>query len=421
MAEKTLSDMPTEKRIALEELMKSVNSERWPSRWNEIYDRVMDDYEKNGCELATPEFYDEIAEKYNILLDYKEYYKRAAVEIAKDDALCRVLCLIAESMKDREQINKDIVELDLPKAQNDEYSFKHEMITALAMCSMLDHTHKLLSEMNLPIEHYNYGMRRCEAMVETYIMRNEGRIGAKSWEWFQLAIDAKLFRIGRLEIELDTKFTKKATVFENARGEIVTLACNAVMHRDGIELGTKNYEDADGSWEAVIDETDDAWVGHCYDERGFAKKEKTVLKKSEWKKIISPRDTVLGLHIPVGVKLTDEGISEDFKNIKRFLNEYFPSFEYKGFVCHSWLMDTQLLDMLGEETNISKFNKRFLKIGYRGQGQGVFMFVFNIGKPKNVILEKLPERTTLERKLKKHYLDGKAIYEIYGFIPKSKL
>ena len=52
--------MNTSARPTLSELMTSVNSSKWPERWNDIYDSVMDDYEANGCELLDPEYYDTI-------------------------------------------------------------------------------------------------------------------------------------------------------------------------------------------------------------------------------------------------------------------------------------------------------------------------------------------------------------------------
>ena len=35
-------------RQTLEELMHSLNVEKWPERWGELYDKVMDDYEEKA-------------------------------------------------------------------------------------------------------------------------------------------------------------------------------------------------------------------------------------------------------------------------------------------------------------------------------------------------------------------------------------
>ena len=114
-------------------------------------------------------------------------------------------------------------------------------------------------------------------------------------------------------------------------------------------------------------------------------------------------------------------VTESFEKTKEFLAEYYPDFDYKAFVCGSWLMDPQLVDMLGENTNIAKFCKRFKPMCMKSSAKGVFSFVFLKYHTSNVVYEELPERTTLERKLKEHYLSGKCIYEMYGYIPKNKI
>jgi hypothetical protein len=264
-------------------------------------------------------------------------------------------------------------------------------------------------------------MRCNNGMIRTFKARNNGAPGSMSWTWYQLSVDAKLFGIGRLQMEVFAKFYSKAIVFANKAGENVALANGVRFHRDGMALGSRNYTDEDGAWDAEIEETADAWIGYAFGENGFGVKEKLTLKKSEWTKVLEPGDPVVSVHIPPGGGMTDELVSESFAQTKQFVEEYFPDFKYKGFICSSWLMDPQLVDMLGENANISKFCKRFKPICYRSTATGVFSFVFLKYHTSNVVIEELPERTSLERKIKQHYLDGKAIYEMFGYIPKDKI
>ena len=119
--------------------------------------------------------------------------------------------------------------------------------------------------------------------------------------------------------------------------------------------------------------------------------------------------------------LTSEAVDSSLSEAKTFLAEKFPEFDYRGFKCRSWLMDRQLVDLLGEETNISKFCKRFYKISMRSKGRDVFSFVYHIPETQDVCIEALPENTTLERCLKAHFRNGGAIYEVDGFIPKDRV
>ena len=409
------------KRLTLEELMHSVNSQRWPERWGEFYDSVMDEYEKKGCPFADPRYYDTLAEKYGMFPNYLEDYKEAAKAVSEDDALCRVLMLICESLKDRKNISKDIRELELPHTSDGSYSIKYDMLTALAMSSTAEYQYSLYVARDLPKEHIDYGMRHLEGMVRNYKTRNNGRSGAMSWEWYQLGVDARIYRIGRLEIELCAKFTPNATVFESTSGEIIALANSLRVHRDGYILGSAHFRDEDGAWETSLEEDELSYVGYPYIRRGAVSKGRVKLPKNEWKKIIESGDPVVSLHIPAGGGFTDEAIDKCFVDSKAFLEKHFPDFDYKAFVCSSWLMDDMLIDMLGEEKNISKFCGRFLKIGQRSAGRAVFSFVFLQPDVNNVDYNALPENSSLERLLKQHYIDGKAIYECYGYIPKDKI
>ena len=408
-------------RPTIAQIMADVNSSKWPARWEAMYDTVMDDYEKNGCIYATPEYYDTIGGKYGMFVEFLDDFKKAAEELAKNDSLCRAFALLCAAMRDRESFAAELPDLETPHSTDGSYHIEYEMLTGLAAVSMADYTYSLLEARGLPQEQVTYAMRLFEEMVRTYKMRNDGRAGAMSFAWYQLAIDAKLYSAPPLQIELFAKFTSKATVFENVLGETVALAQGERFDKEGYTLGSAGHVDEDGAFDAEITETEDAYVGYKYGAYGLVSAEKVTLPKSEWKKLIEPRDPVIAIHIPPGKGLTAELIDESFAQTKQFVAEYFPDFDYKAFVCGSWLMDDQLCDLLGEDKNISKFCRRFSKITRKSQGRAVFSFVFLLPHVSNVDYSKLPENTSLERVLKGHYLDGKAIYECYGYIPKGKI
>ena len=407
-------------RPTLTELMTSLNSEKWPERWNDIYDSVMDDFEANGLRLLNPNYYDEIANKYGILGEMLDTYKRIAKEVAEDEPLSRLLALIAAAMHDRENIRADIKALGLPRSLDGSHVDKYTMLPALAMCEMVDYTYSLVKDRNLPEDHFNHTMNYCDGtgMVKGYMRRNEGRLGTINWGWYQLAVDAKLYKSSLLTLELDRKFTPRATVFQNGEGEIVTAAHSEIFHRDGYILGTPGYEDEEGSFEPTLTETDDAYIAYLYDENGFVKNETTELKKSEWKIVLRPDDPVIDLHIPAGKSLKPELVDASFEEIREFLATYFPEKEYKGFIITSWLLSPIVYDMLGGKGNISAFGKRFTKITKKDKGTSVMSFVFLQKDVNNVDYASLPENTSLERALKQHYLDGKRVYDTYGYILK---
>jgi hypothetical protein len=102
---------------------------------------------------------------------------------------------------------------------------------------------------------------------------------------------------------------------------------------------------------------------------------------------------------------------------KELIAKHYPEFAYKAFYCGSWLLDPQLANMLKPESNIVNFGKKFIKIARKDPtGSDPLSFVFLQRDPNNVDFESLPENTSLERSLKKHYIDGKRIYVSHGLI-----
>lgn len=407
-------------RLTIDELLQTVNSKKYPERWAAIYDEAMDDFEKNGLNALDPAYYDRVSRDYGALTQHLNDYKQAAAEIATDEPLSRVLALVCYAMRDRDRIYGELPQFELPHNSDKSYDIKYEMFTAVVLASMLDYTYNMLKERGFPQDQISYTMRLFGSTVSNYKARNGGRAGAFAFGYYNRAVDGRFLDMGRLQIELYVKASDRAVVFKNAAGDIVHLATNARFHRDGYALGSKNYEDETGAFDAVIDEDENAYIGHPYDEYGRAQSEKITLKKSEWKKTIAPGDYMVGLHIPGGGKMSSELIDKAFADSKEFLAAHFPEFDYRGFKCRSWLIDKQLVDLLGEETNISKFCNRFKRISLKSQGKDVFSFVYHIPETQEPCIENLPEGTTLEKRLKEHFLRGGVIYEVDGFIPKNK-
>ena len=400
----------------IEGLMAAVGCEKWPQRWADIYQSVMDKLLKYGCELTDPDYYDGLGEKYNVLVKHRDIYKKAAEEVAKSEALTAFLTLLCESLADAENRSADLKELSRPKSPDGKPSIAHDMITGLAICSQMEYSYNVLKKRGLPDDVIVGVLRMPENGIYEYMKRNGGNPGYHLLSWFQLAIDGRLFRIGRLEIEFLSSFGARAKLFKSADGERVALAHDIDLHRSGIALGSKWYEDEDGSWHADVEETDAEYIGHPFDKYGAVKREKLALKKSEWTLIAEKSTPAIRLHIPADGRLTPDLVDETLEMTREFVRKYFPEYVGALFVCHSWLLDPQLVDLLGEESNISKFCKRFTPMTSKSGGNAVFGFVF-LGYSSDCDLNTLPENTSLERLLKNHYINSRAIYELHGYFP----
>lgn len=400
----------------IDELMASVGCKRWPARWREIYDGVMQDFDKNGgTKLTDPAFYRDIHARYGTLPQFLDVICEAAEAIGKRESLARLLALVGAANADREHAAADIAGYSTPVSPAGQPDLAVDMLTALATISMTAYTYEMLAARGISESQIREELLALEGGINDYKVRHDGAPGYHLMGWNQLKIDGKLFYVGRLQIELTT-FRTQSVVFENSEGDAVALANGETYHRDGAVLGSFGYEDEEGSFTPTVTETDNAYIGHPYDTIGYCSQDEVTLPKSEWRVRIKYGDPVISLHIPkAGGAFTKEVLDATFDEIRAFMKRHFPDFDYRALVCGSWLLDPQLEELLGEESNIVKFGKRFSLIAKKSRGEYPMYFVFGRALDQKIDYTTLPEDTRLQRVLKAHYISGKVIYEPYGY------
>lgn len=394
--------------------MKEAGCQSFPERWREFYDETMEEYESAGCEWLDPERYERIGNEYGVLVRYRDVYKEAAIEVGKSDALSRLLALLVRALRDREHAFADMKVFRAPVSPSGEHALAYDMLTALAIVSLVPYSHGILTGRRLPEEIVLSTLRAPESCINEYRKRNGGAYGYHLIEWSQRSIEGRIFRIGRLEIEIFAPLSTRIKVYRGKAGDVVTLAHDVTLHRDGFALGAYGYEDEAGAFYATVTETEEAYVGYPVLPNGYVGSETVSLPKSAYTLVLEKGDPIVSLHIPPDGSLSEEAVDETLEETKAFLKTYFPDYEYKAFYCGSWLLDPQLEEMLGAESNIAKFGNRFCRVSVKSGGRAVFNFVF-LTLERDVDLTALPENTRLERALKQHYLDGKCIYEMHGF------
>ena len=209
------------------------------------------------------------------------------------------------------------------------------------------------------------------------------------------------------------KFGSNVILLRNKKsGEYLLFPTEGIMHRDGRTLGDAGYTDEEGSFDCALVETDDEYIGYPAVNNVISNKKITV-KKADYDVVLTKEDYVIGLHIPRNVDFSDEAIEASLRGAVPIIRERFPEWQPKMYVCSTWLNDPGLEALLGSESRIVKFGKRFLRYpGGAANGRGGYGFVF-LGYEEN---ENLPEDTSLRRKLKAHYLNGGYTYFTPGII-----
>ena len=70
-------------------------------------------------------------------------------------------------------------------------------------------------------------------------------------------------------------------------------------------------------------------------------------------------DSVIEIHIPQGTPLDMDQVHAAYLMAKPFFAKYFPAYNYKYFVCGSWLLDHHFRDFLKPTSNILRFASEF--------------------------------------------------------------
>lgn len=101
------------------------------------------------------------------------------------------------------------------------------------------------------------------------------------------------------------------------------------------------------------------------------------------KVLLQNGDAVINMHIPEDGPMDMDECRKSMERMRAFFAEYRKGYDWKGFLCESWLLDTQLRAMLPENSNIVKFQD----IGYRydiSEYEGTVFRIFGTRDPETI-------------------------------------
>lgn len=125
-------------------------------------------------------------------------------------------------------------------------------------------------------------------------------------------------------------------------------------------------------------------------------------------------EKVISVHIPSDAKLLDDKIDASLEAAKEFMKQFFPEYAACKYVCESWLLSLKLNELLSENSNIIKFQKRFEVVKMFWDDDGYIEWLFQA--PEDTPHDKLREDTSLQRKVKEILQKGEKIGAGYGYI-----
>ena len=120
-------------------------------------------------------------------------------------------------------------------------------------------------------------------------------------------------------------------------------------------------------------------------------------------------EKAVSIHIPSDTRLEADLLNDSVRQAGIFLGEYFPEWQSLPMVCESWLLSPALEDLLPAESRIRRFRAAFDLTETDPDDLAALEWVFYVasGQRDSVEYEKLPEETTLQRRMKAMLLAGK--------------
>lgn len=295
---------------------------------------------------------EKLSKEYNIFRENLDSVLETADLILNDDTLSWYSYVILAAIKAHKKISLEA----MPDFNNP----KTDLMLIYPIFYFAEEMIENMQKRGLPYKIISDTLADFDSTLNSY-KAIFGRCGARiNYNWLVPYVYGKLVRINRFNIEI-AKFNDNVAVY-NVDGKIT-------IHTDCVK-----------------------------------KDDNAVLKGG---------DDVLSVHIPRGLPLNDSITEQSLNYTIDIFKKYYPEYNIKAFVCYSWLLNPQLPDIMGKETNITRFASNFVRFPIENTGNDVYKFLYNtLTKPQSP--ELLPENTTMQKKVKEFLCSGNIYYSFGG-------
>ena len=394
--------------MTLENMMKALSMQNVPAEFAQLYEMLRDSWQSRAQQILSDAYITRVLTENRVLINRLPLILAAARQLRENAARCLLVCLLERWIRED---NLQTKQYQPPVGTGLAYDFLH-LFPAIPT---IGESAQSLRSRGLPADviadtlaEYDYCVELCADMLGRPAF-DFGRL-----HWIRRVIQNKLIHIGRFKYDLPGTYMKGFRVYGNENGSLTVLADGIRVHSSGGILGSAGMEDTDGSFAAVISETETTVMGHPVI-NGLVQSDTVTLDKGAWKLRLSPKDSVLGIHIPPGGGFDQKTMNENFARAKDIFHKHYPEHPFGAFFCSTWLLSPQLRQLLKPTSNILAFQNQFTRLPCYSDGKGCFSFLFGYldGAPED--LTQLPENTSLQRAVKQLYLRGGCLHEGEGF------
>ena len=402
--------------VTCKEFLASLGIAVFPDAGETVYAAACARADGTGSVYVREDYLDALDAELGLFPFHRDTVYRAAAAIRENAALSRFTVLLAETLRADAAGVQRCRDWTLPAVPEGEDPLPYEMTGFFAELALVREAAAVLRAHAVPEDVVRRTMAQLDWSITIFAgTRHRPGYDASRVHWTLHYLKPDILHIDRLEFEMKP-FSGAVYGFRNAAGDVRLLMADGRLHHSGQLLGSAgclDYGWPGTPWQAFdadFRETQDAYEG-CPVENGAASRVRERLEKSEWTRFLAPGDPVLSVHIPAGERLSHEDVCASYRRAREIFAAY--GYSYRAVVCTSWLMSPVLGELLGEETNIVRFQRDYRLFPIPSGGRGVYTFLYNMPDARP---EELPADTTLRSRVRERLLEGGYVLEGGGVL-----
>jgi len=376
-----------------------------PEAFAACYAAAEAELDRDGVYFLADAYIRALCERTDAFPDILDFTLAEAARVRADASLALYTLFLSRAMEDRALYSANQGRIPLPDEE--------PMLPFLSLLPHIGRVYDALTARGVPADVVRATVDQFQSCVFLYEERFDRKGLSRNYlNFLQHTIDGCLLGISRLRFEMLTLHEPIRLLKNKHSSEQVLLFGGGAMDTRGLYAGTPP-ESAE-AFNAAIDEDDTAWSGCVVNNAAKCLPERRRFAKSDWTLLLGPGDPVLNVHIPAHLPLTREALAESYRRAPEIFRTCY-NFAPKGFLCRSWMLSEELHELLPPGSNILMFQEPYHRFPIRTNGTAVYNFVFKL---RFHTFADMPEDTSLQRAVKRRYLDGGHVFEYGGvFVP----
>ena len=384
---------------------KSLGVRAIPEAFEEIYRQTVAEFEQNGTFFLGEQYLAEVQARCNAFPRVADDLVAHAAALRADGEAALYALFVCRAMENRALFTEHLASFDFPQ--------NHEFLAFFALIPAIVRTWEFLTAKGLSQDVIAQTVGQYEECLFVYRERFD-RLGMNKryFDHLQGYVDNLFLNVGRLRYEILKNHELYILQNKKTQERVVFLA-DAEINEQGLLQGTPPVA-AQAGTRVRFCECEDSFKGYPISPRGRCSLVSECYPKAEYELVLRPGDGCLSVHIPGNGVLNEQLCRESYDRARELFAKHYPEVEVKAFHCHSWMMAPELDTLLAPTSNLLSFQRPYLKFPVETAGEDVLNFVFKL---RFKTYADLAEDTSLQRALKKLYLNGEYLYEYGGIIP----